>query len=271
MFSTTNTFLKSTKKMVNNLTTFSKTVNIICVPFSGGQQKQGTDIAPQKIIESGLLYQLQKLGWTVIYQPSNDFQAFKPKSNDFFGKMKNVEYTSKVCKDVYDRVSSTCSNGHFPLVLGGDHSIAIGSISGTIEKYPDIGVIWVDAHADINTLETTESGNLHGCPVSFLMGLGSKVPQFSWVKPSLKPSKIVYIGLRDVEAGERKILADNNIKCYSMYEIDKHGIGKVVEMALNYLGDCPIHLSFDIDSFDPLVAPATGTPVRGGLTFREGQ
>jgi len=110
-------------------------------------------------------------------------------------------------------------------------------------------------------------------PVSFLLGLGNKVPEFSWVKPLLKPENLVYIGLRDVDAGEKALLRDNKIKAFSMHEVDRYGIGRVVEMALDHVNpnrDRPIHLSFDVDALDPTVAPSTGTPVRGGLTFREG-
>ncbi|KIJ69161.1 hypothetical protein HYDPIDRAFT_105738 [Hydnomerulius pinastri MD-312] len=149
----------------------------------------------------------------------------------------------------------------------------MGTISGTLDSYPEACVIWVDAHADINTSETTDSGNIHGMPVSFLLGLGEKIPEFSWVKPALKPERLVYIGLRDVDSGEKRILRENNIKAFSMHEVDKFGIGKVVEMALDHVNpnrDLPIHLSFDVDALDPSVAPSTGTPVRGGLTFREG-
>jgi arginase len=140
----------------------------------------------------------------------------------------------------------------------------------------------VDAHADINTIETTDSGqqvspsaarssadctvgNIHGMPVSFLLGIGSNEPEFDWIKPVLKSERLVYIGLRDVEAGEKKILRENNIKAFSMHEVDKYGIGKVVEMALDHVNpnrDLPIHLSFDVDALDPSVAPSTGTPVR---------
>lgn len=110
-------------------------------------------------------------------------------------------------------------------------------------------------------------------PVSFLLGLGAKFDEFAWVKPALKANRLVYIGLRDIDAGEKKILKDNKIRAFSMHEVDKYGIGKVVEMALDHVNparDLPIHLSFDVDALDPSVAPSTGTPVRGGLTFREG-
>lgn len=146
-------------------------------------------------------------------------------------------------------------------------------LTSLCRAHPDACVIWVDAHADINTPETTDSGNIHGMPVSFLLGLAGTVPEFSWVKPVLKPNKLVYIGLRDIDSGEKKILKDNGIKAFSMHEVDRYGIGKVVEMALDAFNpnrDLPIHLSFDVDALDPSVAPSTGTPVRGGLTFREG-
>ena len=112
------------------------------------------------------------------------------------------------------------------------------------------------------------AGNIHGMPVSFLLGLGSKIDEFAWVKPTLKPSRLVYIGLRDVDAGEKRILKENNIKAFSMHEVDKYGIGRVVEMALDHVNpkrDLPIHLSFDVDALDPSVAPSTGTPVSLGI------
>jgi arginase len=130
--------------------------------------------------------------------------------------------------------------------------------------YPDACVIWIDAHADINTPETTESGNIHGMPVSFLLGIAGDIPEFSWVKPVLKPNRLVYIGLRDLDSGEKRILKQHGIKAFSMHEVDKWGIGKVVEMALDAVNpnrDLPIHLSFDVDALDPSVAPSTGTPV----------
>lgn len=145
-------------------------------------------------------------------------------------------------------------------------------------------------HVPYDLLTTTHDvGNIHGMPVSFLLGIGEKIPEFFWVKPLLKPQRLVYIGLRDVDVGEKRILRENNIKAFSMHEVDKYGIGKVVEMALDHVNpnrDLPIHLSFDVDALDPSVAPSTGTPVRhflsvsfeiliasqvrGGLSFREG-
>lgn len=199
------------------------------------------------------------------------------------GIMKNPRTVSAVAHNVSQVVESISKQGNLPLTLGGDHSLALGTLAGTLRARPETGIIWVDAHSDINTPETTESGNLHGCPVSFLLGLqGTDVEPFNkWLPPRdspiLKPESIVYIGLRDIDAGERKILRENNIKCFSMHHVDRYGIGNVVEQALDHLNggnqgkrSRPIHLSFDVDALDPTVAPSTGTPVRGGLTWREG-
>lgn len=144
-----------------------------------------------------------------------------------------------------------------------------------LEHNPDTCILWIDAHADINSPQTTESGNLHGCPISFVMGIDKKSypPDFNWVPTNLKSNRIAYIGLRDVDEGEKKILRDHKIPSYSMYHIDKFGIGKVIEMALDQINpdrSNPIHLSYDVDALDPSVVAATGTRVEGGLSLREG-
>jgi len=185
-----------------------------------------------------------------------------------------------VTQQLSSQVYAHSKEGRFVLTLGGDHSIAIGTISGTAKATRerlgrDIAVIWVDAHADINTPETSGSGNIHGMPVAFLTGLAKeeKKDVFGWIQDDQRISvkKLVYIGLRDVDRGEKKILRENGIKAFSMHDIDRYGIGKVMDMALGWIGsDTPIHLSFDIDALDPMWAPSTGTAVRGGLTLREG-
>uniref|UniRef100_A0A8C0ZEU7 Arginase n=2 Tax=Cyanistes caeruleus TaxID=156563 RepID=A0A8C0ZEU7_CYACU len=176
-----------------------------------------------------------------------------------------------------DAVSRAVAAGHRCVTLGGDHSLALGSVSGHARQCPHLGVIWVDAHADINTPLTTQSGSLHGQPLSFLLReLQNKVPQlpgFSWLKPCISASDIVYIGLRDVDPAEYYILKNFDIQYFSMRDIDRLGIQKVMERTFEQLmgrRQRPIHLSFDIDAFDPSLAPATGTPVLGGLTYREG-
>lgn len=194
--------------------------------------------------------------------------------------MKNPGTVSAVTQRLSEQVYAHAREGRMVLTLGGDHSIAIGTIAGTAKAVRErlgreIAVIWVDAHSDINTPETSDSGNIHGMPVAFITGLAKedKPEYFGWLKPEhmLNVHKLVYIGLRDVDAAEKRILRENGIKAFSMFDIDRHGIGRVVEMALAHIGnDTPIHLSFDVDALDPMWAPSTGTPVRGGLTLREG-
>jgi len=249
------------------------TVAIVGCPFSGGQPRAGVDEGPIRLVQAGLVDQLKELGWKVTFDGHHQFEENNNLDDPPIGKLKNPRTVSRVTRSVARVVSGHAKNGTLPVTLGGDHSLAMGTISGTLDAFADACVVWVDAHADINTIETTHSGNIHGMPVSFLLGLGSKEEEFSWIKPALKPERLVYIGLRDIEAGEKKILRENNIKAFSMHEVDKYGIGKIVEMALDHVNpgrNLPIHLSFDVDALDPTVAPSTGTPVRGGLTFREG-
>jgi len=249
------------------------TLALVGCPFSGGQPKAGVDEGPIRLVEAGLVNQLKELGWDVKFDGHHQFEEHNNLDDPPIGILKNPRTVSRVTKAVANVVGEHAKSGVLPVTLGGDHSLALGTISGTLEAFPNACIVWVDAHTDINTIETTESGNIHGMPLSFLLGLGSKEKEFDWVKPDLKPERLVYIGLRDVDAGEKKLLRDNNIKAFSMHEVDRYGIGKVVEMALDHVNpnrDSPIHLSFDVDALDPSVAPSTGTPVRGGLTFREG-
>ncbi|KAF1788684.1 Ureohydrolase domain [Phytophthora cactorum] len=212
-------------------------------PLLNGQPLLGTDGGPDLLREAGLHKTLVDLGWSVEENGNLNFVA--PSSNDpmldpRFGKAKQC----------------------FP---------------GLLSVHPDAGVIWVDAHADINTPADSDSGNMHGMPISFLMeGMvdSSKVPGFEWLAngPTMKPEQLVYVGLRDVDTFERRVIHEKGIKAFSMQEVDRYGIGKTMEMALDHLcgkKQRPLHVSYDIDAVDPLVAPSTGTRVRGGLTWRE--
>lgn len=250
----------------------SNTVGIVGVPFYGGQPKGGVDLGPKALRDAGLSKGLKDLGWKV--KDHADVSIPEKDTNDVMERVKNPKWVGSTNKALSAVVADICKENQFPLVLGGDHSIAVGTISGMAKKYPDIGIIWVDAHADINDTGTSDSGNLHGMPLSFLLGLtDTKIPGFEWIQkenPVLKRDQIVYIGLRDVDSGERDYLNEHYIKYFDMHDVDKYGINTVMEMACKSLGDRPIHLSFDIDSLDPSHAPSTGTAVNGGLTFREG-
>ncbi|KAI1274520.1 arginase [Xylaria sp. FL0933] len=257
-------------------------IGVVAVGFSGGQGKSGVDAAPSALIEAGLLTQIQnELNYKLHGDDKvNAYNDLVPKTDPPFRNMKNPGTVSAVTQRLCEQVYSHAKEGRMVLTLGGDHSIAIGTIAGTAKAIRErlgreIAVIWVDAHADINTPETSDSGNIHGMPVAFVTGLAKeeKPEYFGWLKAEhlLNTNKLVYIALRDVDPGEKKILREKGIKAFSMFDIDRYGIGRVVEMALAHIGnDTPIHLSFDVDALDPMWAPSTGTPVRGGLTLREG-
>lgn len=254
-----------------------KELQVISVPFSGGQPKGGVDDGPQHLLDTGLLPTLTNLGWKTEFDGHLDIP--QPESDEPIGHVKNPRHVANTVRKVYEQVSKTAMRGAFPLTIGGDHSIGTGTISGVQSVHPDACVIWVDAHADINTPQASESGNLHGCPVSFVLGIDEPLSEhaeenvFDWVPHCLDNSRLAYIGLRDLDEFEKKYLREHNIAAYTMRHVDQFGIGKVVEMALNRVNPDnkrPIHLSFDIDAIDPFFAPATGTAVRGGLTWREG-
>ncbi|GME72352.1 unnamed protein product [[Candida] boidinii] len=258
-----------------------KKLTLIKAPFNGGQGKGGVELGPDSLIEHGLIDDLKTLGWDIkIESPIEkiiDSENSSEYSNDIYENCKKPKFVSNACENIYRSYLNSVDENRFPLTVGGDHSIGMSTISAFVTKNPNGGILWIDAHADINTPSTTESGNLHGCPVAFAMGLDQSnwPPHFKWLAdiPHVKPEQIAYIGLRDVDEGEKKILRDLNISAFSMYHVDKYGINKVVEMALkkiNPTGEEPIHISYDVDAMDPLFVPATGTPVRGGLTLREG-
>lgn len=272
----------NTSMIKSKFLTHPEDIGVVAVGFSGGQGKPGVDAGPSALIESGLLSQLRdELNYKLHGDAQvNGYDDLVPASDPPFRNMKNPGAVSAVAQRLSEQVYSHAKEGRLVLTLGGDHSIAIGTISGTAKAIRErlgreVAVIWVDAHADINTPETSDSGNVHGMPVAFVSGLAKeeRSEYFGWLKSEhmLNLNKLVYIGLRDVDAGEKKILRQYGIKAFSMFDIDRYGIGRVVDMALAHIGnDTPIHLSFDVDALDPMWAPSTGTPVRGGLTLREG-
>ena len=256
-----------------------KTVEIIGAPMTAGQPLLGTDSGPELIRSLGLSGRLATLGWRVSDAGDLEFPAPGPSDPSIQqgnGNAKNSTAVGKGNKVLADAVESALAQGRFPLVVGGDHSIAFGSLAGVLRNNPETAILWIDAHADINTPLTSPSGNMHGMPLGFFMGLPgfetNKVPGLEWMEGMhgmLKPDKVVYVGLRDVDPGEVEALRNLNVTCYSMSHVDRFGIGPLMDMALNKLGDSPIHMSFDIDSVDPVEAPSTGTVVRGGLSYRE--
>src|SRR5699024_6368976 len=194
------------------------------------------------------------------------------KEADSTRSLRNLADVVSMNERLARKVAHEVATGYFPLVLGGDHSIAIGTIAGLSEHYENLGVIWIDAHGDMNTEETTTSGNIHGMPLAVSLGLGhERLTSIMKRKPKVKPENLVLIGIRDLDIGEKQLIKQLNIKTYTMHEVDRLGMDRIMKETVAYLRDKTdgIHLSFDIDSLDRLEAPGVGTPVIGGLTFRE--
>lgn len=247
-------------------------VGLVGAPFRGGQPRGGVEDAPARVREFGVADRITELGWKLTDYGDVEVPP-QPAHEDKFNRVLNPLWAGKFSQNLAEMTSKVVENGDISLVVGGDHSIAVGSIAGAASQHPDLGVIWVDAHADINTAGSTPSGNMHGMPLSFLTGLTPPVPGFEWIdleNPALRTDQLVYIGLRDLEHEEKMFLREHRIKAFDMHDVDKYGIGQVMDMADHILGNRPLHLSFDIDALDPSEAPSTGTRVRGGLSFREG-
>lgn len=253
----------------------AQSVAVLGAPFSKGQKRRGVEHGPKVIRDAGLIERLSNLDYSV--HDFGDLNFHHLERDEPYMDVKFPRTVGAANKRLSGAVSSAVSAGHTLIMLGGDHSLAIGSVSGHAQQCPDLCLIWVDAHADINTPTTSPSGNLHGLPVAFMLKeLQAKMPDipgFSWTKPFLNSRDLVYIGLRDVDPGEYQILKSLGIQYFTMRDIDRLGIQRVMEVTLDHVlarKQRPIHLSFDIDAFDPSLAPATGTPVNGGLTYREG-
>ncbi|MEC0372689.1 arginase [Paenibacillus chibensis] len=247
-----------------------QSVSIIRVPFGLGAGRPGSENGPDSIMKFGLVKKLQGLGYDV--QADQTIRLPEGVQSPPGSKMKHVEEVLAVAGLLGEAVYKEVSGGHIPLVLGGDHSIAMGSLAGLTRHYHHLGVIWVDAHSDLNTETTSPSGNMHGISLAVGLGLSHiKLKQIVEGAVPLKPENCVIIGARDLDRDEKALIRSTGLTCYTMHEIDRLGIEKVVQEALQIAGNGTdgVHLSFDIDSVDPIEAPGTGTPVRGGLSYRE--
>ncbi len=246
-------------------------LSIIGVPVDLGASKRGSSLGPDAIRYAGIVERLENIGYDV--EDLGNVVVNKEKAVTAEGSnLKNFNIIKEVNDDLAAKVDSVMKNGRFPLVLGGDHSIAMGTIKGVLRNVDSVGVIWFDAHGDINTHETSPSGNIHGMPVASLLGIGNDDLNSIAGDYKIKKENITYVGCRDLDAGERKAFKDLGIKVFTMHEVDKYGIVDVMQKAIEIAsnGTDGIHVSFDLDSLDVSVAPGTGTKVLGGLNFREG-
>jgi arginase len=249
--------------------TSKREIGIVGVPMDLGAGRRGVDMGPSAIRYAGLEHDLRALGLCVI--DYHNISVPGPESGDVGNpRAKFEQLIETACIELRGRVGEIVRAGQFPLVLGGDHSIAMGTVAGLLDAWGDVGVLWIDAHGDINTPETTPSGNVHGMPVAALLGKAGIGARLDWDTRHIRPERLVLLGTRTLDPGERRIIRELGIRMFTMSEIDQRGMTPVVRDAIEVLkGPGGIHVSFDIDAVDPLEAPGVGTPWPGGLTYRE--
>ena len=255
--------------------TRKRNIEVIGVPVDLGAGRRGVDMGPSAIRIADLEPRLEQLGHKV--QDFGDLNVMIPETQKIGeGKLRYKAPILAICDELRQAVGQSLEKHRLPLVLGGDHSIAIGSVAGSTGHFADkgeaLGLIWFDAHGDANTPETTPSGNIHGMSLAVSIGLGDPdLVTLGGRAPKILPRNAVLIGIRDLDTGERDTLKKCGVNVYTMRDLDERGMRDVVDEAIGVASDgtVGIHLSFDLDVVDPEDAPGTGTPVWGGITYRE--
>jgi arginase len=248
-------------------------VRVLGVPMDLGADRRGVDMGPSAIRYGGLADNVEAAG--ISCADGGDIAVPTPEERDSrtdgldTGHAKFYRETKSVCQDVKNAVSKTIEAGHIPLVLGGDHSIAMGTVAGSATQHSSLGIIWFDAHGDFNTPDTTPSGNIHGMPLAAILGHGAGM---GWAHTeTVAAENVALVGLRSVDEGERDCLESSGVTTFTMSDIDERGVHTVVKEAVKIAtsGTDHIHVSLDLDWLDPAEAPGVGTPVRGGVSYRE--
>ncbi len=250
-------------------------IRILGVPMDLGASRRGTDMGPSALRIAGVASSLRALGLEVereqdIAVPSMETRDAREVSRRFKREIFHV------CERLATRVRKVLEEDSQPLILGGDHSIAMGSVAGVSSYFhargQALGLLWIDAHGDMNTPRTSPSGNIHGMPLAHLLGHGD--PELCGIggfSPKVLPEHVALLGIRDLDGGERKLIRDSGVHAYTMREIDERGMASVAAEAIAVIrdGTAGFHVSFDVDGLDPEVAPGVGTPVPGGISYRE--
>lgn len=250
-------------------------VQIIGVPIDLGAGRRGVDMGPSAMRIAGIAESIERLDYQVV--DAGDLEIPIAEVADVGAQeQRYLEEIATTCDQLATMVRDALDGGRLPLLLGGDHSLSIGSIAGVaMHLRPTdrtFGLLWIDAHGDINTPETTPTGNIHGMPVAVSLGLGDpRLTRIGGFAPKLRPDKVALIATRQLDAGERRIIQETGVEVFSMRDVDVEGISDVMEQALKIVthGTAGFHLSFDMDALDPRLAPGVGTQVRGGLGYRE--
>jgi len=254
----------------------SREVGLVSVSMDLGAGRRGVDMGPSAIRIAGLGSTLRDLGYRI--REVGAVMASGPEmAPEGESRARYLPEITQVCRQTHGLVSTALEEGCCPLILGGDHALSIGSVSAVADHFRKageaIGLIWVDAHTDMNTPQTTPSGNIHGMVLSIITGVGPPVLlDLGGAIPSVSPQNVSIIGARDIDPPERELVRERGVRVFTMTEIDERGIGACMDEALERAGagTTGYHLSFDLDGIDPLEAPGVGTPVPGGLTYREG-
>jgi arginase len=252
-----------------------KSLSILGVPLGYGASMAGVDIGPAALRVARLNQRIARLGYSV--RDLGDMRLERPQSfPEEDEKLKYVREISNACEQLAIEVEEILKAGQLPLILGGDHSIAIGSFAGAVSHYKKqnetLGLIWFDAHADMNTPDSTPSGNIHGMPLATLLGYGTpELTNVAGFAPKLDPSLCAHVGARDIDPGERDLIRKLGMRFFTMREIDERGMKVVMDEAIKIAsgGSAGYAVTFDVDVLDPGDAPGSGTLVRGGLTYRE--
>jgi arginase len=252
-----------------------KKIRVIGVPLDLGASRRGVDMGPSAVRVAGLEARLEAIGH-IVEDAGNIAVAIPEQKKEGDPKAKYLKEITATCTKHAELVVKTLEGGKTPIVLGGDHSVAAGTVAGVAEFYrrqnQKIGLIWIDAHSDINTPETSPSGNVHGMPLGAIMGLGpAEMANIFNFSPKVAPENCVLVGIRDIDATEKENVRRAGIEVFTMRDIDERGMRTVIEEALRLAGrnTAGYHVSLDMDWIDPEDAPGVGTPVRGGATYRE--
>src|SRR5271170_338337 len=250
-------------------------IRIIGVPMDLGQSRRGVDMGPSALRVAGLQSRLKALGHTV---EDIGNVAVKQAEEQPYGekRAKYLHEIAETCRGLAEMTDRTLTEGHFPLVLGGDHSLAVGSFSGVSNYFRGqskrIGYLWLDAHGDMNTPESSPSGNIHGMPLASIVGYGPpELTELGGVKPMVQPRNVALVGVRELDSKERRLIKESGVHVFTMRDVDERGMREVMTEALRFASDdtAGLAVSLDMDFVDPSDAPGVGTPVRGGVTYRE--
>ena len=253
----------------------NKTVSVLGVPLGYGASMAGVDIGPAALRVARLNQRIERLGYSV--DDRGDLRLQRPRTfPEESEKLKYVREITDACEQLAHEVEDILNSENFPIILGGDHSIAIGSFAGAASYYTKqdktLGLIWFDAHADMNTPESTPSGNIHGMPLAALLGYGTpELINVAGFAPKLDPQLCAHVGARDIDPGERELITKLGVRFFTMREIDERGMKACMDDAIAIASRATggYAVTFDIDALDPGDAPGSGTLVRGGLTYRE--